>query len=410
MTGLLWYLRNDNDLLRFLLVVGIALGNVALCWRERRSSVVVAVENARLYEVERQRVADLQAILDHLDDGVVVLDSGGRVVRRNAAAVRMLGDLQVGEGVIEWCEKSGSRAYDQSGELLSTLDWPVMRAARGERFSGLEITFRRKDGRTRHLSTDGGPVEGGRGGTLLGVTVIHDITAAREMEQLKDDFLTLAAHELKTPLTSMKGYAQILLASIGNELGSRHRQALESINSQADRINRMVEDFIRGAAVRSRRFSLEPGRIDLAALTAAGCSGFRGLPEEHPIECHLQGPVWVMADTRSVELVLRNLIHNAIKYSQPDGTVNVGLSVQGTHAVVAVRDDGMGIPKDKQEHVFDRFFQVRPGTYSKGGVGLGLYVSNELIVNQGGQMWLESEEGVGSSFYFSLPLADVAIS
>ena len=149
---------------------------------------------------------------------------------------------------------------------------------------------------------------------VLGVAVIHDVTAAREMDQLKDEFLSLAAHELKTPLTSLKGYAQMLLTSSSSEpLGDRRRRALEVMDRQVDRVNHMVEQFLLVEEIRSGRLLLRPEQVDLAGVAANSCQKVRDLATGHVIEFQAPGPVYVSADARSLSLVLSNLLDNAIE-------------------------------------------------------------------------------------------------
>lgn len=364
----------------------------------------VALENAQLYRQEQRRVAELEAVLDHMSEGVIVTDGSGRIVRRNEAAVQLLGDLRPGASLSEADSLADLQISGPEGVPLLAGEWPVARAARGEEFMGQEVTVRRGDAKPRHITVDGRPVLNAKGEAVLGVIVIHDITSMREMDQLKDEFLSLAAHELKTPLTSLKGYAQMLLSSSGEPIGEPRRRALEVMDKQVNRVNHVVEQFLLVEEIRSGRLMLRPEQVDLAEAVTAACERGRESGGGHAVECKIAGSLLVNVDAKSLSLVLSSLLDNAIKFSPQGAAVDVTASTDGGNAVVCVRDRGVGIPKDKQGYIFERFYQVQPGTQR--GIGLGLFICQELVSRHGGRMWLESEEGEGSSFYFSLPLAE----
>jgi len=364
----------------------------------------VASENARLYGEEKRRVAELEAVLDHMSEGVIVTDRSGRIVRCNDAASQLLGDIVPGMSLLAPDWQADVQIEGPEGQALASEEWPPARAARGEEFTGREATIRRADAKPRHVSVDGRPVLDSNGEVVVGVTVIHDVTAAREMDQLKDEFLSLAAHELKTPLTSLKGYAQMLLSSTSGEpLGDLRRRALEVMDRQVDRVNHMVEQFLLVEEIRSGRLLLRPEQVDLADVVVSSCEKARELAAGCSIEWQVPESVRVNADARRLSLVLSNLLDNAIKFSPQGSRVRVSVLVEDGEAVVCVRDSGVGIPRDKQGYVFERFYQVQPGTVR--GIGLGLYISQEFVTSHGGRMWLESQEGEGSQFYFALPLA-----
>ena len=365
----------------------------------------IAMENAQLYSEETRRVAELEAVLDHMSEGVMVTDPLGRIVRFNEAARQLLGNLSPGSNLSEPEWREGLTIEGAEGNELAWEECPIARAARGEQLAGLEAVIRRGDSRPSYISVDGRPVLDSKGEVVLGVTVIHDVTPVREMDQLKDEFLSLAAHELKTPLTSIKGYAQMLLSSRNEgQIGESRRRALQVMDQQADRINRMVEQFLLVEEIRSGRLHIRPDRVDLAEIVGRCCRQIGFLSTGHRVDCSVCGEVVVHADPRGLDLVLTNLLENAVKFSSQGSSIEVSLALVGSEAVVCVKDRGVGIPKDRQTHVFDRFYQVKPGLQK--GVGLGLYISQQLVAGHGGRMWFESENGQGSSFYFSLPLAE----
>jgi signal transduction histidine kinase len=176
------------------------------------------------------------------------------------------------------------------------------------------------------------------------------------------------------------------------------------MDQQADRINRMVEQFVLVEEIRSGKLQIHPDRVDLADIVERSCRQIASVSTGHKVECRVCGEVVVHADRRGLDLVLTNLLENAVKFSSRGSSIEVSLALVNDEAVVCVKDTGVGIPTDRQNHVFDRFYAVKPGLQK--GVGLGLYISQQMVASHGGRMWFESVNGQGSSFYFSLPVAE----
>ncbi|MBI2865501.1 MAG: HAMP domain-containing histidine kinase [Chloroflexi bacterium] len=225
-----------------------------------------------------------------------------------------------------------------------------------------------------------------------------------ELDRLKDEFLTVAAHELKTPVTGIKGYAQILLRQDHVDGNPHEVKALQAINRQTDKISRLVNDLLQVTEFRAGHPELEPTEFDLSELVVSVAERVRRTAERHKLVLHPGGPVPVEADKDRIEQVLVNLLDNAMKYSPNGGEIELAARVDGAQAVVSIRDRGIGIPKDKQARIFERFYRAHTGTpHDYGGMGVGLYISNEIVRRHGGRMWFESEAGNGSTFYFILP-------
>ena len=149
---------------------------------------------------------------------------------------------------------------------------------------------------------------------------------------------------------------------------------------------------------------LHPQRFDLAALVREVVTAMQTLSEKHRLLLRVDGPALVDADRNQIEVVLTHLIDNAIRYSPKGGDVEATVAKGDGQVVVAVKDQGIGIPEERQRHVFEPFFQIQPAIAGYGGMGLGLYISKEILQRHGGRIWFESKEGQGSTFYFSLPV------
>lgn len=219
--------------------------------------------------------------------------------------------------------------------------------------------------------------------------------------RLRDEFLGVASHELRTPLTVIKAYAQWLLT---RETDQDKRGVLQIMVRHADRIDELLREMLTVSELRAGRVELHPQRFDLAALVREVVTAMQTLSEKHRLLLRVDGPALVDADRNQIEVVLTHLTDNAIRYSPKGGDVEATVAKGDGQVVVAVKDQGIGIPEERQRHVFEPFFQIQPAIAGYGGMGLGLYISKEILQRHGGRIWFESKEGQGSTFYFSLPL------
>jgi PAS domain S-box-containing protein len=235
--------------------------------------------------------------------------------------------------------------------------------------------------------------------------------AAQAASRAKDDFLSTAAHELKTPVTSVKGFAQMLARWTPEQRAAHEATALAALARQCDRLTRLVDDLLAVSRLAVGRLELRRQAIDLVALTADALERMGGLAGDRRLSLAAPPALALEGDPDRIDQVLVNLLSNAIKFS-PDGSpVEVTIGEEDGGAVVRVRDRGVGIPADKQAHLFERFYRAHAGTPDdRGGMGIGLHFSREIVERHGGRIWFESREGDGSVFAFRLPLATVAAS
>jgi signal transduction histidine kinase len=229
--------------------------------------------------------------------------------------------------------------------------------------------------------------------------------------RLRDQFLSIAAHELKTPLTSLLGYAQLFQrrAARAGSLGEADQRALGVIVDQAARLNRMVTALLDISRIESGQLSITRAPLDLCVLARQVIEQARSQADDHPLELAcLHEPLIVEGDDLRLEQVLQNLVQNAVKYS-PDGTpITVRIARQGAQACIAVTDRGIGIPTQAIPRLFQRFYRApNVDELRISGMGIGLYVVREIVMLHGGTVEVESEEGAGSTFTVCLPLAPI---
>ncbi len=358
-------------------------------------------EQMHLRREAQHRAAELRAILDHLQSGLVVIDAGGRVTLTNRATAKLFGrdPDELPTSYAELFRLADPRRPDGRAYALNEL--PAARALAGEEVDGDDITVRHASGADRFLRVSASPIRDGSGRVTSVVSLLRDVTELVEFDRLKDQFLRVVAHELKTPVAIMKGYAQLLLRS--NE-GDGRRATLEKIDRGADRIDRIVRDMLDLSQMHLGNVSLEHRPVALDELVAGVARERVPALRRHRIDLALE-PATVEADALRLGEVVRTLLDNAVRYSPEGGRILVSCASKDGRAVVSVQDEGVGIPREKQARLFQRFYRAHTDTpHDYGGLGVGLYIAREIVRRHGGQMWFTSEEGQGSTFSFSLPL------
>jgi PAS domain S-box-containing protein len=224
--------------------------------------------------------------------------------------------------------------------------------------------------------------------------------------RVRDEFLSVAAHELKTPLTALRASAQLILRLLqrqGSVDMERLSRGLQTIDSQSDRLARLTNQLFDLSRLERGKLVLERQRVDLAELVQASVTPMQALATGHWFLVQAPGPTWAHVDPLRLGQVLSNLLDNAVKFSPQGGPIEVDLSCPSPAEVrIAVRDHGLGIPPDQRDHIFDRFYQAHAAEH-RSGIGLGLYVSRELVDLHGGRLEAEFPPDGGSRFVVTLP-------
>jgi two-component system, OmpR family, phosphate regulon sensor histidine kinase PhoR len=363
-----------------------------LSWAQGLAGMIaLAIDNSRLHaEVDAR--SDANRVLTHVGEGVFLLDRDGVVRLWNPASASITGvsaDDAVGQlasdAVPGWQEVSERVPVGTTREPVRAEALPLD-TDRGERW----------------ISISGAEFFGGT------VYALRDITEEHRLDELKAEFIATASHELRTPLAAVYGAAQTL---------RRHDFALDEAGRERF-ISLIVDESNRLAGIVNQILlanQLEVGRLDLVTepfdatemLERVVESARVHAPEHVTFEIDAAGDVPpVAADKDRARQVLVNLVENAVKYSPGGGRIEVGLDSTDGEVLFRVVDEGMGIPTDEQRRIFEKFYRLDPNMIQGiGGTGLGLYICRELVERMGGRIWLESEEGKGSKFFFQLPSA-----
>ena len=346
----------------------------------------------RLEELTEERDRAGQ-ILDALDDGVLLLDGAGRLLVANPAArswFGLPGDLRPG---LPAQRVLGVRQVSSLAEQAAQAGAPVV--------GNLTLVFPEP----RTLAMRAFPLAD-RGPTGRIVVTLTDITQRRRLEVLRRDFVANASHELKTPVAAVRALAETLLTALPDDPEAGHRFA-ERIGREAERLDALVRDLLDLSRVERGTLDAEP--VDLVGLVKEVVGGYADLAEERRIKLHseLRPQLSMRGDRAQLGLLLSNLLDNALRYTPARGTVCVRLDGAESRAVIQVSDTGQGIPAGELSRVFERFYRVdKARARQTGGTGLGLAIARHIVEGHGGVIRVESEEGRGATFTFTIPVSD----
>jgi len=348
----------------------------------------------RIREAEEKKI-QLAAVLENMAEGVLALNRDGSLVVVNGAAEAMLGirrDQVIGKSFME-------SVFNH--HLLDVLN---QAREKGGLASG-EVELHRPAPRLLKVNAVTIP---GSPSSIEGLLVLHDMTKIRRLERLRRDFVANVSHELKTPITSLKGFIETLLSgALANR--EQSEKFLRMMEEDTQRLIRLVNDLLELSKIESGEAVLIKEPMDLAQEIAKVVAKLKHLSDGQGVTLETQIPAGfprVLADRDKLAQVLLNLTDNAIKFGQAGGHVCFSARQEGREICVSVSDTGQGIPETAIPRVFERFYRVDSGrSRDQGGTGLGLAIVKHLVEAHGGRVWCESQLGKGSTFSFTLPTA-----
>lgn len=369
----------------------------------------IAVNNAQLYEAVAQERRQLQAILDHSADGVLILDRDLVIRQFNEALVRMTGWSALEaigaphDAIIQWDDtKIGGLSH--AIEAGYPFDSPVDPA---HNTLYVEGDLRLKNGQTLSVGITYAPMLTADNSALDHIVAnVRDITHFRLAQEMQNTFISVVSHELKTPVAIIKGYAATLQRDDGEWDSEVVRETLKVIEDEADRLTALIQDLLTASKIQTQReVVLDLGDVWLPELAERVVERFKTQTAKHPFVLKFPANYpSIHADEARLRQVLENLIGNAIKYSPNGGVIEIGGKYDAQWVYLYVRDEGVGIAQADQERVFDRFYRVE-GALRKStpGTGLGLYLAKAIIDAHHGVIDVESKLGEGSTFHIRLP-------
>jgi PAS domain S-box-containing protein len=237
---------------------------------------------------------------------------------------------------------------------------------------------------------------------------IEDITDRREIERRKDDFLSIASHELKTPLTTIKGLVQVMQRMVPPEVSDKFKAILDKTAMYIDRLNNLIAELLDVSRIQTGNIELHKELFHFDKAVHEAVDAIRAAAKSHEIQVIGSTNEQISADESHIVQVINNLLSNAIKYAPDQKEIIIYLSRVSNFVKFSVKDNGMGIKQEDQKKIFDRFYRVGEIQQRFPGMGIGLYICDQIIKNHGGSLWVESEPGEGSTFSFTLPLKQSA--
>jgi PAS domain S-box-containing protein len=348
----------------------------------------------------------LDVLFDSIGDGAIATDEFSKIVRINSAALNILG-LTEKETLGKWYPKTVIAVNEEDVKLN-----PMERSITKAFLSGSTITeksyYRHKDGHKIPVSITVSPIMLKRR-PIGAINMFRDITQEYEIDRMKSEFISLASHQLRTPLSSIKAYSHMLKDGYMGKLQAEQKFAIDSIIDASNRMNQLTDTLLNIARIESGFMTVSKKNINLAKLAERICEEHALAASEKNISLKIQNSKdlqCVEADTFIVNEILTNLVSNAIKYTPRDGSVKITLNCSKDLVTCSVSDTGIGIPQDAHSQIFNKFFRA-PNVLSRDttGTGLGLYLIKSLADKAHIPLWFESEVGKGSVFYFSLPSA-----
>ncbi len=365
--------RYLTSLPTILLTGVIALIALGVILQNRR----VMTRRLRALEGERDR---LKFLIDWIGEALIAFSADGKILRANQAAINLLGISHPGPGA-------------PIGDLVTHPGLrKLLEEAVREPFSDRDFSL----GARRFLVSARAVAEGGT------VVSFLDVTEIRRLEMVRRDFVANVSHELKTPLTSLRGFAETLIED--DPPDNLRSDFLSSIRSNALRLQNLVDDLLDLSRLESGGWVAKREIVDLGPVVEDLWEGFREKADSRNLSFSLEGSAAVPADLAGVVQVFQNLIANAIRYTPDGGSIAVLIRPGESFTEVEVRDTGIGIPASALPRVFERFFRVDSArARAEGGTGLGLAIVRHLVEAMGGKVWAESQPEEGTSFFVRFP-------
>ena len=409
----------DSELLKLTTMIAdyaaVALENVRL--RERETALW------RQAEIGRQR---LELIISSMAEGLLITNERGGITLLNLSARHLLAQARLDlKQETPLCELATSSNVSWLPRLVEIID----QALKGETVMNQElIAGEAGESVPLTLSISAAPLHDtsqSRSRPIGVVAVLNDVTANKQIEKLKDEFVSVVSHELRSPLTAIKGYTQHLIRRIERRLRKSQQEHLQQskaittadipesydlrslsiVQSQADHLERLVNDLLDLSRVQWGKLHLRYSSFYLADVLSESVRSVQASAEQHTIYLDIATQdTSIEADKMRLSQVIGNILDNAIKYSPHGGQVTVKLEKQVDEYLVSITDQGIGISPEYLVHIFERFYRVRnTASLQYSGIGLGLYVTKAIVEGHGGRIWVTNNEGLGCTFSFTVP-------
>ena len=372
---------------------------------EKIESTQLSTRVRYLSELQRERDTSA-ALFEGAADGIVVVDAELRLLRFNGAMQALCG--QPSSKVLGGLAPVVLHFESTDGVTLEGKDYPLAAVLADGLPRSMELLLFVPGDERRWVSGTFSPIRDPEtGDAVLALGIVRDISQQKEIEQMQRDFVSIVSHELRAPLTAIKGFAKTLVVKDEELTPATRREFLSTVNEQAERLAHLVDDLLQVSRIDARRVRVEWSDVGLAEALQDLVGQFHSKWGSRRVILDVSdGLPAVRADRQKLEEILINLIDNAIKYSPEWTPIRVTARVTGDELEVAVADRGFGIAPEDAAQLFQKFQRIStPATRDIGGTGLGLYIVKGLVEAHGGRVWVESVPGAGSTFAFTMPRA-----
>jgi len=358
----------------------------------------------KVQELQNAKAKD-DAILDSIGDGMLVTDSKGTILLINNFAIEYLG---VDKDKAFAMPASAINLYDEKDVLIPPEERPMEVVLRSGKKIERAVRSIRSDGAKMAIAVVATPVQ--QQGRIIGaIQTMRDITKDKEIDRMKTEFISLASHQLRTPLSAIRWFSEMLMNGDAGKLNDEQADFVKNVHDSGDRMIELVNSLLNISRIESGRIIIDPKPTDVNELVSGVINDLKAKSVERQqtliVSVH-EGIPQINLDARMISQVYMNFLTNAIKYTPKGGEISVFISLRGNELLSQISDNGYGIPKAQQDRVFQKFFRATNIVpVETDGTGLGLYLVKAVIEAAGGRVWFKSEEGKGTTFWFTLPMS-----
>lgn len=343
-------------------------------------------------------------LLESIGDGIIVTDPNGKVLTINGSAEKMFGISEKDiVGLVFW---DTVQFEDENGKTIPKEDRPIFRSVHSlEKVSGIYSFLQKGDGKLSAIATSTPVIYRGK---VAGVIVVfHDVTKEKEIEKSKTEFVSLASHQLRTPLSSIRWHAEELISEDLGKINDRQKVYIQKIYNANQRMIKLTDMFLDVSRIETGALRLMPEEIDVSAICRDAISDLSILITEKKLSVETSEEKdlpSVETDKNCTFTIFQNILSNAVKYTPPGGKIRITIKTEDAKIHITVSDTGYGIPKKEQPRIFTKLFRAENILEQEtDGNGLGLYLTKSILELLGGSIRFESEEGIGTTFHFTIP-------
>lgn len=345
----------------------------------------------------------IQAMFDSIGTGAIAIDADGKIERINDRGLELLG-FNRRELIGKWFPETVV-ALDENKKVISTMDRPITQSFLSGRPVSTRAYYRTKDKSILPVNITVSPIIVG-GKPLGAIEVFEDISLELQIDKMKSEFISIASHQLRTPLSAIHVYSQMLMDGYNGKLNELQQESLKIILDATHRMNKLISALLDISKLENGRINIKYSLVDLSDLLEKTLEDLKHSAEskEQTIIYNKKGKVFTLdSDPLLVGEIYSNLISNAIKYTPPGGQIEISLKENRDKFVFCVKDSGIGIPANFHNKIFSKFSRAdNVQSVDTNGSGLGLYMANEIAQILNGRLWFKSKQNVGTNFYFAI--------